>query len=115
MIYDFSLLFKDEVVADVHIDTDKKESSILRYTMSRHQMFMCDRQDIDYIYMLLKDRCFDDGRPDLPQILAAHGLSSNDAYEWCRRTHGVSYNDFWWLRFPGEELTWDDVKPENRR
>ena len=28
MVYDFSVLFKDELVADVHINTENNESSI---------------------------------------------------------------------------------------
>ena len=110
MIYNFSVLFKDEVVADVHMDTDKNESSIKRYQLSPKQPFMCDRQDIPYIFMFLESRCFDNGRPDLPDILEAHGMTENNPYEWNRKTHGVMYNNFWWLRFPGEHLQWDDVK-----
>ena len=110
MIYDFSVYFKDELVSDVHIDTEKNETSIKRYVLGPKQPFMCDRQDIYYIYDFLESRCFENGRPDLPKILAAHGLTENNPYEWCRKTHGVMYNDFWWIKFPGETIKWDDVK-----
>ncbi|MFR0757462.1 MAG: hypothetical protein ACLSHV_13140 [Hominisplanchenecus sp.] len=109
MVYDFSVLFKDELVADVHINTEKNESSIKRYLLGPKQPFMCDRQDIFYISGFLESRCFENARPDLKKILAAHGMTENNPYEWNRRTHGVMFNDFWWLRFPGEKLTWDDV------
>ena len=52
MVYDFSVLFKDELVADVHINTEKNESSIKRYLLGPKQPFMCDRQDIFYIFGL---------------------------------------------------------------
>ena len=52
MVYDFSVLFKDELVADVHINTEKNESSIKRYHLGPKQPFMCDRQDIFYIFGL---------------------------------------------------------------
>lgn len=110
MNYNFSVLFKDELVAKIIIDTLKHKTSIKRYVLGPKQPFMCDRQDIHYIYGFLKSRCFEDSRPDLNKILSAHGLKENDPYKWCRKTHGVSYNDFWWIRFPGENLTWDDVK-----
>ena len=110
MIYDFSVYFKDELVSDVHIDTEKNETSIKRYVLGPKQPFMCDRQDIYYIYDFLESRCFENGRPDLPKILAAHGLTENNPYEWCRKTHGVMYNDFWWIKFPVETIKWDDVK-----
>lgn len=49
MVYDFSVLFKDELVADVHINTEKNESSIKRYLLGPKQPFMCDRQD-NFLY-----------------------------------------------------------------
>ena len=51
MVYDFSVLFKDELVADVHINTEKNESSIKRYLLGPKQPFMCDRQDI-FIFLV---------------------------------------------------------------
>lgn len=110
MLYDFSVFFKNELVADVHIDTAKKESSIKRYLLGPKQPFMCDRQDIHYIYGFLESRCFENARPDIDKILAAHGMTSNNPYEWCRKTHGVMYNDFWWIKFRDEDITWNDVR-----
>ena len=91
MVYDFSVLFKDELVADVHINTEKNESSIKRYLLGTKQPFMCDRQDIFYIFGFLESRCFENARPDLKKILAAHGMTENNPYEWNRRTHGVMF------------------------
>ena len=107
MIYDFSVYFKDECIADVHIDTEKNETSIKRYILGPKQPFMCERQDIHYIYGFLESRCFDNGWPDTPPILKAN---ETNPYEWCRKTHGIMYNDFWWIRFPDENITWNDVK-----
>ena len=36
-------------------------------------------------------------------------LSEYNPYEIVKHTHGVSYNDFIWFRFPGEKLTSKDV------
>lgn len=72
MIYDFSVYFKDECIADVHIDTEKNETSIKRYILGPKQPFMCERQDIHYIYGFLESRCFDNGWPDMPPILKAN-------------------------------------------
>ena len=110
MIYDFSVYDKDDLLADVHMDTDRNESSIKRYVLDARQPFMAPREDIPYIYDFLESRCFENSRPDLPKILAAHGMTENNPYEWCRKGHGVMYNDYLWLKFPGESLTWKDVK-----
>ena len=36
MVYDFSVLFKDELVADVHINTEKNESSLSAIFLDRN-------------------------------------------------------------------------------
>ena len=43
MTYDFSVLFKNEIVADVHINTDSNETAIKRYVSGPKQPFMCSR------------------------------------------------------------------------
>ena len=54
MTYDFSVLFKNEIVADVHINTDSNETAIKRYVSGPKQPFMCSRNDINYIYSFLE-------------------------------------------------------------
>ena len=46
-------------------------------------------------------------RPDIMEILKNIGLSEYNPYEIVKHTHGVSYNDFIWFRFPGEKLNCD--------
>ena len=88
MIY--HIMHKDIPVADVYTN--------------EHHIFT------ERFYMFMKDRCYEDGRADLPQILAAAGMTENDPYEWCKRTHGVTYDDFFWIKYDGEEIAWKDVK-----
>lgn len=37
-------------------------------------------------------------------------MENNNPWEWVRISHGVMFDDFLWIRFPGENLTWEDVK-----
>ena len=48
-------------------------------------------------------------RADIGEKLTNLGLKEYNPYEIVKRTHGVSYNDFIWFRFPGEKLTSKDV------
>lgn len=111
MVYKFSVLFLDEIVADVMIDIGKNFCTIHRHVSGPKQPFMAEIDSVDYVYKFLHSRCYDDARPDLSEILKIHGMTSNNPYEWCRKTHGVKYQDFWWVRYPGETLTWSDVNP----
>lgn len=58
---------------------------------------------------VLKMRCWDPGRPDIKELLAACGLTKYVPLDIVRKTHGVSYNDFLWIKFPGEDLRAEDV------
>ena len=58
---------------------------------------------------VLKMRCWDPGRPDIRELLAACGLTKYVPLDIERKTHGVSYNDFLWIIFPGEDLRAEDV------
>ena len=48
-------------------------------------------------YNFLKDRCHEDGRADLHEILAQAGMTENNPYQWVRLTHGVTWDDFFGL------------------
>ena len=109
MVYDFELMHREEVMAEVHIDTEKKESFIKKFMTGPEQWFQCDREDIDYIYMLLEDRGYDVSMsPERIEALKRTGRA-RDVYAYCRETHAVSAYDDDWIRFPGEKLTWRDV------
>ncbi len=58
---------------------------------------------------ILELRCWDKQRSDITEILAHLGLKEYNPYEIVRKTHGVSYNDYIWFRFPGEKRTSKDV------
>lgn len=38
------------------------------------------------------------------------GLSENNPWKWCRISHGVTYEDFFWIRFEDEDIQWKDVR-----
>ena len=58
----------------------------------------------------LESRCYENNRADLPYILKQAGLTSNNPYEWIHVCHGVTWEDFFWVRFDDEEIAWDDVR-----
>ena len=58
---------------------------------------------------ILKTRCWDEGRPDIKKLLRVRGIEEYNPLAIVRKTHGVSWNDFIWIRFPGEKLTAKDV------
>lgn len=46
----------------------------------------------------------------LKQYLEDLGLDEYNPYEIVRLTHGVMWEDNMWLKFPGEDVSWKDVR-----
>lgn len=107
----FTIMYRNEAAAEVLISDDKKEVTIKKLIPdSLKQPFGGNKLDLERIYDFLKSRCYEDGRVDLPEILSQAGLKSNNPWQWMRITHGVTYDDMFWIKFPGEDLRWEDVK-----
>ena len=50
------------------------------------------------------------GWRNINEILASLGLDHYDMLDILRKTHGVSYDDFTWIKFEGENISYKDVK-----
>lgn len=107
----FTVLFQDEEVAKVILSSDKKKVEIIKLIPDGiKQPFGGARQDLARVYDFLKSRCYENDRADLETILATAGMSSNNPWQWVKKTHGVTYEDFFWIRFENESLTWNEVR-----
>lgn len=106
--FSFEVYWKDEITARVYVK--KKKVVVSRYTENPgKQLFASKEMTRFQLGKILEMRCWEKGRPDINEILNHLGLSEYNPYEIVRKTHGVSYNDFIWFRFPGEKLTSKDV------
>jgi len=107
----FTVMHQDEPVAEVFISKDKKTVHIKKLIPdSIKQPFSGDKLNLERVYNFLKSRCYEDGRADLPEILSQAGLQSNNAWKWVRITHGVTYDDMFWIKYPNEDINWEDVR-----
>ena len=109
IIRNFSIMFMDENVADVHVD-GIRNTRIQLYTDVRYKQPLCVQiNNFLAVYEFLRSRCYEDGRTDLNEILGQAGLKDNNPWEWVKISHGVTFDDYFWVRFPGEDLNWKDV------
>lgn len=107
---EFMVMHLNEPVAHVKISENKKWVFIEKLIPDSYKQPFCgDKADIFRVYDFLESRCYENGRADLAEILELAGMRDNDPWEWVKRTHGVVYEDFIWIRFPGEDLEWKDV------
>lgn len=108
---EFTVMYMDRPVANVKIANDRKHVEIEKLIPdSILQPFSGAKLDMERVYQFLKSRCYEDGRADLDDILKQANMKDNNPWEWVKLTHGVTYEDTFWIRFPGEQLTRREVK-----
>ncbi|MCM1181211.1 MAG: hypothetical protein NC347_13205 [Clostridium sp.] len=106
--YSFEVFWRDEITARVAVRGSRVHVS--RYcNHPLKQLFAQEKMTRHQLNKILEMRCFEKGRGDIRQILDCFGLEEYNPQELVRKTHGVSYNDYIWFRFPGENLTAKDV------
>lgn len=106
--YSFEVFWRDELTARVSVQGSRVHVS--RYCIHPlKQLFAKEEMTRYQLNRILEMRCFEKERADVPQILDRLGLKEYNPYEFVKKTHGVSYNDYIWFRFPEENLTAKDV------
>ena len=106
--FTFEVYWKDEITARVYV----KGANVVVARFTDHpvkQLFAKAKMTRLQLDRVFRSRCWEEGRADNAELLRALSLERYFPQEIVRRTHGVSYNDFIWFRFPGENLTSKDV------
>ena len=72
----------------------------------------CKNPDYAYFMEYLKTRCWDQNRPDLKEILSRLGIDSYEPLAIVMKTHGLRYNDNFWMKFDSdpEGVSYDKVR-----
>lgn len=106
--YSFEVFWKNELTARVCVDNDKV--IISRFCVHPvKQIFAKDILSRYQLNQILGLRCIEKERADINDKLSALGLKEYNVYNIVKKTHGVSYNDYIWLKFPDEDITAEDV------
>lgn len=106
--YSFEVYYKNEISARVSVR--KSTVHVSRYIIHPiNQLFFSDTITRNQLNEIFRLRCFDENRYDALDKLEAMGLKEYNPQKIVRITHGVSYNDYLWFRFPGEDLRAEDV------
>lgn len=105
----FEVLYKDTVAAKVAIKGSK--TYIKRFDdCPIHYLFPAEEMDTYGALEILEGRCFPRNRDNVDDLLQRLGLEHYHPLDIIRKTHGLMRNDYVWIRFEGEDLTYDDVK-----
>ena len=104
----FDVMFKDEKVASITVKDNTVHA--LTYTDIRYKQPFNKIVSLEYIERFLEDRCIPRNRQNINELLVNLGLENYDVIEILKKTHGISFDDFWWIKFENEDLNWKDVK-----
>lgn len=111
MILEFEYLNKDIVNAWVRADSETGVVEAKEFTDVLHHQFFAKRpHTIEYLNQKLEERCFPRTQDGCKYTLEDMGLTQYNPLDIVRITHGRLWKDFNWIRFKGENLTWEDVK-----
>lgn len=111
----FDLMFIDEVVATIEIKNNKLIKAETFTNEPYKQPFLVKPIRLDYVISVLSKKVIQPDYHNISGVLEDMGLDEYDAIEILKITHGVCHDNFLWVRFKGEQLTWEDVKPSTRR
>lgn len=106
----FDVMFEDEVVASICIENNRLIKAETYTDITFKQPFLKKPISIEYVKAFLESRTVDRNKPDIQDILRSLGLGEYNIIEILKKTHGTDFDDFTWVRFKGENLTWKDVK-----
>lgn len=109
--YKFSTYWRNEKTSDVYVSADRKTIIYKRYNDEQIKApYGFDQLTIEHVYSFLESRCMPKERAQLPAYLESLGLTEYNPWEIVKKTHGVMWEDFLWIKFPTEDVTWDEVK-----
>ena len=71
--------------------------------------------DADFVSMkvfaeFLESRCFPKQRHGCEDLLRALELEAYDPFAIVAKTHGRQWDDYYWLKYEGDETTYDSIK-----
>lgn len=101
MVAEFDVDYSTEKITNYHRYTDDWVISPFGNS---------DSVTYDMFLGFLESRCPERGRPDLKELLNKWGLEVYDPVGICKATRGLMWDDFLWIRFEGDDVTYDDIK-----
>ena len=110
--YEFDFLDRDNVSTNVKYFSDGSveienftDDIVLRAFGVREVVTEKDLEEF------LEDRSVPRSRANIRQLMKDANMQFYNPIEWVRLNHGTMCDDTQWVRFAGENLTWEDVNP----
>lgn len=107
--FSFDVMYKTEKCATV--DIINNVAHIKKYSPNPiHCMFNQDNIPVFKVLERLESRCWPRDRQNIQELLAHIGLTEYNILGIIRKTHGLMRNDYTWIRFSDENISYNDIK-----
>lgn len=104
----FYVYNKDELLS--HVIVKDNHVSVENFTKSRlFTPFLIDNVTTTTVIQFFKNRCFEPTRPDKRELLQRLGLETYNAIEIVKKTHGMMAEDYCWVKFAGEDISYEEL------
>jgi hypothetical protein len=110
-ILEFDIMARNELCGSVYVNFGTGELRVAQYTDDPvDRPFTMEPVTIPDIMDFFEYRCFPRTRVNCDQLLEDLGLVYYSPLAIVRKTHGIQFDDFTWVRFKGETIRYDDIK-----
>ncbi|MFQ9151986.1 MAG: hypothetical protein ACLR6B_11325 [Blautia sp.] len=104
-------MYRDRVASDFYYCDEEKRILVVNYTERICELgFGGGVVTPQRVYEYFQSRTIDQARPDLKEYLARLGLTEYNSYKMVRETHGLMWDDYQWVRFPDDTVTYEEIK-----
>ena len=105
----FSIMNRDKKLYDIEVlGFDVKVTDYTTEFIDKQ--FPPGEVTVDVIFDWFEERCVPRTRKNIEEALSYYGLKEYDPYDICKVTHGTLHGDFTWIKWEGEDITYEDVK-----
>lgn len=104
---------RDNLLAEVEFDpVTEKVFSYKAYSNNivKLPFGACMDPDYSWVISFLESRSPDKDNYAIKELLHNWGLAIYDPLAIVRKTHGLMMNDYFWVRFDNEDITYDNIK-----
>ena len=96
-----------------HVEVKNNEVSVINYTDSKlFTPFLIDNVNAGTVMTFFTNRWIEKTRPDFNERLSELGLDEYDPIEVVKLTHGLRFEDYTWIKFDGEDITYEELFDE---
>lgn len=111
MIEKFKVFKENMILADIEVDLDTEYYNLKVYNLDKYPLHPFNKINQNFwgVNAFLQSRRIDLNRHNRHKCFKDQSIIGNTIGE-LKETRGASYDDYMWLKFEGDPITWEIIK-----